>query len=178
MPGLFLSLPQTLLPPRSLGTGAIALSPHHWGCPLSSSRQVQMPQLHLESRQHDGGKPEAGSLERAALLPKDFPTLVQPLSSHPCSAACLPGAPDLGRQTLPSGFWRQEVFSRKQLKAQVSLLLSHPIWKCHLEGQAGCPLPKPTSQGWVRGRTRSGPENTQLFYKPKEGCSLPALGDS
>lgn len=104
-------------PPPPTTTAGVAVCP-----PRDRSRCLSDPWR--ARNMMGGGEPEAGSLERAALLPKCFPALAQPPSSCPCSAACLPGVPDLGRPTLLHGFWRQEAFSRKQLEAQVSLALS------------------------------------------------------
>lgn len=117
------------------------------------SRLVQMPQLHLESRQQDGGNPGAGYLGRAsAPLPRDFPTLLQPLSFHPCSAASASQVFLMwGGGLCPSGFWRWEAFNRKQLEAGISLLPSCPSWECHLEGRPGAHSLGPPL-GWVASR--------------------------
>lgn len=98
-----------------------------------------------------------------------------PLSSPLLSRLRLPGVPDLGRRTLPSGFWRQEAFNRKQLEARGSLLPSCPTWECHREGGLGAHSLGPLSGGWQAGKliqrgpweqTHSVPENIQLLNKP------------
>lgn len=87
--------------------GALGLEP--LPCPPTAGVAVRLPQDRSGCLSYTwragsmmGESQRQDPLRGPPCCPKTCPHL------YPCSAACLPGAPDVGRQTLPSGFWRQE----------------------------------------------------------------------